>query len=274
MSVVLQGPIGNQNVIAAAAVRAIERRRIRVDGPAELLAALAGRLRCPHPDYAKAVQYGYRTRGLPRVIDYTERMGDGSLIIPRGAVDVLREERATRHLALSIDDWTVAVAPVSFPGCPDLSPMQRSAVEKVCRHGKGTLAAPTGAGKTRMALEVIRRRQQPVLWLVHTAALATQAKQAAVQAVGLDPAEIGMVGGGRRVIGERFTVGMLQTLTREIPADLLTHIGHVVVDEAHHVPAESVTRVVSQFPARYLLGLSATPYRQDPLGPAIFWHPT
>jgi len=50
------------------------------------------------------------------------------------------------------------------------------------------------------------------------------------------------------------------------------NVAHVVLDEAHHAPAEQVAAVIAQFPARYLLGLSATPYRRDGLDAVIGFH--
>lgn len=44
----------------------------------------------------------------------------------------------------------------------------------------------------------------------------------------------------------------------------------MVVDECHHTPAESFTRVISAFPAKYRLGLSATPDRDDGLGGMVY----
>ena len=45
--------------------------------------------------------------------------------------------------------------------------------------------------------------------------------------------------------------------------------GHVVVDECHHVAAIQVERVLSVIPARYVTGLTATPYRRDGHQPII-----
>ena len=57
---------------------------------------------------------------------------------------------------------------------------------------------------------------------------------------------------------------MLQTLARADRAtDLVRAYGHVVIDECHHVPAVSIERVLSAIPARYVTGLTATPYRRD-----------
>jgi superfamily II DNA or RNA helicase len=42
-----------------------------------------------------------------------------------------------------------------------------------------------------------------------------------------------------------------------------------VIDECHHVPAISIDRLLGSIPARYVTGLTATPYRRDGLQPII-----
>ena len=48
--------------------------------------------------------------------------------------------------------------------------------------------------------------------------------------------------------------------------------GLVIVDEAHHVPAATFNRVLLSMPARYRLGLTATPKRNDGLTDFLYWH--
>jgi superfamily II DNA or RNA helicase len=63
---------------------------------------------------------------------------------------------------------------------------------------------------------------------------------------------------------------MVQTLARSDDLrDLVRPYGHVVVDECHHVPAVQVERVLSAIAARYVTGLTATPYRRDGHQPII-----
>jgi superfamily II DNA or RNA helicase len=63
---------------------------------------------------------------------------------------------------------------------------------------------------------------------------------------------------------------MVQSLARqEALEDLLAGYGHVVVDECHHVPAFSTEQVLRSLPARYVLGLTATPHRRDGHQPII-----
>jgi len=52
----------------------------------------------------------------------------------------------------------------------------------------------------------------------------------------------------------------------------LLDVGFVIADECHHLPAEQMATVIGQFPATYLLGLTATPFRRDRLDQVIFWH--
>ncbi len=64
---------------------------------------------------------------------------------------------------------------------------------------------------------------------------------------------------------------MLQSLNRKGEVkDLVADYGHVIVDECHHVSAFSVERVLREVKARYVLGLTATPFRKDGHHPIIF----
>jgi superfamily II DNA or RNA helicase len=108
------------------------------------------------------------------------------------------------------------------------------------------------------------------LRIVHTKELAQQAIATAVKVLGIPREEIGLVGNGKKRIGDRLTVALVQSLDRSIPRELLK-VGQVVVDECHRCPSEQTSRVIRQLPARYLTGLTATPYRRDGLDKVIAW---
>ena len=57
-----------------------------------------------------------------------------------------------------------------------------------------------------------------------------------------------------------------------MPGDLENHFGHLVIDECHRCPSRTFTEAVTSFDCRYMLGLSATPYRRDGLTKLIGWH--
>ena len=80
-----------------------------------------------------------------------------------------------------------------------------------------------------------------------------------------------MIGAGKKRIGEKITVALVQTLYR-CTDDVAPRTGHLVVDECHRAPSRTFTEAVTAFDCRYMLGLSATPYRRDRLSKLIFWH--
>ena len=52
---------------------------------------------------------------------------------------------------------------------------------------------------------------------------------------------------------------------KKLPRSLFKHIGTVLVDESHQIMAESLSLCMQYVCPRYLIGLSATPYRPDGL---------
>jgi superfamily II DNA or RNA helicase len=135
----------------------------------------------------------------------------------------------------------------------------------------GTLSAPTGSGKTVMGLALIAQRRQPTVIVVHTKDLAFQWIQRIEEFLGIPADEVGLVGAGKKKIGERITVALVQTLYR-CSGEVAPRIGHLVVDECHRTPSRTFTEAVTAFDCHYMLGLSATPWRRDKLQKLIFWH--
>jgi len=239
--------------------------------PLALHAALRDRLTLPNPAYIEAERHGRSIGDLPPSLRYYDVRSDGALVIPRGAAELVYRACLALNLAPAWCDETHVAAPVYFDERVTLSAVQERAVGETVRRRMGVLEAPAGSGKTIMAMALIARRRQPTLIIVHTRELATQAAQRAVTVLGLDPAEIGLVGDGQCRIGERLTIGLVQTLARGVPPELL-EVAHVVIDEAHHCPAAQMAAVIGQFRARYVLGLTATPYRRDGLDAVINFH--
>jgi len=236
--------------------------------PAELRRVVRDRFTLPNPAYQEALRFDRDTRDLPERLLYYDVRPDGALVVPRGALELVYRDVRALGLAPRWTDETHVAAPVAFDERITLSPAQERAVDAALGRRMGVLEAPAGSGKTIMAMALIARRRQPALIIVHTRELAAQAIARAVAVLGLDEAEIGLVGDGQCTIGARLTVALVQTLARGIPPALLD-VGMVAVDECHHIAAEQMAEVVSQFPARYVTGLTATPFRRDGLDAAI-----
>ncbi len=246
-----------------------ETNDLQVNGlPIRLAETVRRYLTVANPVYRDAKQFGRSTRNLSPTIEYFEEV-DGALVVPRGVTAFLLQLCQRHDIPVQVVDRTYRGNQVDINLQATLSPAQCAAVAAVGCHSKGQLVAPAGSGKTVMGLAIVASRRQPALWLTHTAELAKQTRERACEVLGLRAADIGMFGGGTKSIGEVLIIGMVQTLARDIPRELLQHVGQVVVDECHHTPARQMSAVVAAFPAHYLLGLSATPYRRDGLGAVI-----
>jgi superfamily II DNA or RNA helicase len=128
------------------------------------------------------------------------------------------------------------------------------------------LEAGTGSGKTVMALDIIARRRQPTLILVHSKELMHQWQDRIRQFLGI---EAGLAGDGILDI-QPVTVAIVNTAKKYLET-LSVAFGQIVVDECHRVPASLFTDVVSAFDSHYMLGLSATAFRrEDGMTPLIY----
>ncbi|WP_034622501.1 DEAD/DEAH box helicase [Desulfovermiculus halophilus] len=217
-----------------------------------------------NPVYKDAVKYDRYVGDLNPHIELWEEIGDG-VAVPRGwgmqCLDLLKrygiqpklidQKRAFSHIELT------------FKG--ELRDYQLRAVQDVTQRAFGVLEAATGSGKTIMALAIIAARKQPCLILVHTKELLHQWADRIRSFLGIEP---GLIGDGKLDV-QPVTVGLVHTVRKHLD-ELPLHFGHIVVDEAHRTPSTMFTETVQAFDSKFMLGLSATPYRRDGLTKLIY----
>jgi superfamily II DNA or RNA helicase len=151
-----------------------------------------------------------------------------------------------------------------------LSDDQEKALKDVLSSDFGVFVAPPGSGKTVLALAAVAQRKTNVLILVHRKPLMDQWRLQISSLLGIDKSEIGQIGGGKNKSTGLVDVAMVQSLDDEGSVDdRIAEYGFVIVDECHHVSAFSFERVLAQAKAKYVLGLTATPYRRDGHQPII-----
>lgn len=130
------------------------------------------------------------------------------------------------------------------------------------------LQMPTGTGKTRLFSSLLKDLQKfasvsdreiNCLVMVHRQELVEQIVKELSKGYGL---ESGIIQAGyKQELDKVIQVASVQTLSRRLHIWKEKKFDVVIVDEAHHVPAESYRTILKSYPDSKLLGVTATPYR-------------
>jgi len=170
----------------------------------------------------------------------------------------------------------IPVVPEPTPS-PDLRPqfvpnaMQRDALAAIENmRGKGArrvlVVSATGTGKTALAaFHVGLVNPARFLFIVHREQILDRAIEEFINILGVHDDQVGKLAGGVRDTGKRFVFATVQSLSRP---DVLNQIepdafSYVVVDESHHVGAQTYRRVMDHLKPEFTIGLTATPERSD-----------
>ena len=133
------------------------------------------------------------------------------------------------------------------------------------------LRAGCGDGKTYSALAVVHAMRGKTLVLVHTDLLVKQWEAAASKF--LTGVRVGVTKAKRTAAPDaNLVIASIQTLiSRNVGPEFFAPFRLTVIDEAHHVPAQSFSKIVGRVPGRRL-ALSATPDgRSDGLARLLYW---
>jgi len=129
------------------------------------------------------------------------------------------------------------------------------------RVGQGTISFDCGMGKTVLALNILAALKIKTIILLHTKALMKQwIKEIQENIQG--KYTIGVIGDSTIKFGD-ITVALFQSLYSIPIPEVYDNFGLVIVDECHHIPAETFLGVLRKFNAKHFLGLSATLVRKD-----------
>jgi len=213
-----------------------------------------------NPMYTSALKNGrYIPQGMPPYIYMYETTGT-IMYLPKGYMNNLLykigkepKEIIDHTIDPSITD---KVSMVSTP-----RDYQELAITDILNKRYGVLEASTGAGKTLCGICTVVRRGVKTLVLVHSKELLDQWKSAFKKHT--DITKIGSIGDNKFDIQD-VTIGIINSVARN--TDKLQGIfGQVICDECHRVVSTSWIQVLNSLNAKYVLGLSATPFRRDKL---------
>ena len=227
----------------------------------------------PNPQHAENIRMGYSNWGTPRKLELY-RWEDGVLILPRGFWKDLMYIIKINNIEFIISDKCITNEVNYFLNTQEREPWilrnyQLHCVRAATDSIQGCIVSPTGSGKSLIGLEIMVRRGQKSLVLVHRVDLAMQWADVINKRLGL---KCGLIAGDSWQLGEEITIAMIQSLhsRKDKFKEIASQFGLVLTDECHHIPSDSFYDVIAMIPAKYRYGLSATPRRRDGLEILIY----
>jgi len=207
------------------------------------------------PQYIYMYTYGSYANGIPFIIFH------------RGLLRPLYDTFKS-SIDITIRDERIAPVTESFnvKGDKKLRSYQEEAVGIALKRAQGIIVSPAGSGKTVIGVEIARQANVKTIWFTHKKELIQQTKERFMEYTDIAEERIGIYGDGKKEIKD-ITIATVQTLTN-MDSDTLdkftSTFGCIIVDEVHHAAADT-WKIIGKFPAKYRIGLTATPVRGDGL---------
>ncbi len=221
-----------------------------------------------NPEFAQKARFDYYLGNTDKTIKSFQENSE-SLTVPRGYAHQLIKLAETQQFSIDWKDLRTS-HPNTIITDSDftLRDYQGKAKDAFIKREQGVLVIPCGGGKTIIAMSIMEKLKEPTLIIVHTIDLLNQWVDNLKEKLGIE--NIGIISGSNNTL-ENVTVATIQSL-RNHPnlTQLSTDFGMVILDEAHHVPADTFRKVLNQFQSKYRLGLSATPNRADGLTDILY----
>lgn len=218
---------------------------------------------------------GKNTFGTERYFKFVEET-ENEVVVPRGFIGKLIRFCRENKIEHDFIDERKKQKSIPYLFNAHLRDHQQTVVESITKKDLGVIVAPPGSGKTIVALKIISDKQQPALIIVHRKQLVEQWIERVETFLGIPKNEIGKIGQGKSKVGKKITIATIQSLSKELgkadAENILKAFGTVIVDECHHIPAETFRNTISKIQTFYLYGLTATPFRKYNDGKLIFIH--
>jgi len=161
-------------------------------------------------DYLIKKRAGRSTYGT-QIYFETVKEKENTIVMPRGIIGKLLRYCNAQKITYRLEDKRIKLEPVKFTSSISLHDYQQEAVEITNRKDFGVIVAPPGSGKTVMGLEIVARKQQPTLIIVHRRQLFDQWVDRIQSFLGIPKFQVGKIESKNYEIGEEITVAMIQS---------------------------------------------------------------
>jgi len=173
-------------------------------------------------------------------------------------------ERNDIDLKVNSDDWHLKPSrkKLKLPGIT-FRPDQLESIYAVAEKQRGLIIAPTGSGKTILALGVASMFPKArILVLCHSNSIIRQTFKKARDEYNFT--DISIFGAGSKDISGRISFGTIQTMVNMDPKDYGAEFDIVIVDECHHIaPNGQYETVLSKLLSPIRIGFTATKPKEE-----------
>lgn len=158
---------------------------------------------------------------------------------------------------------------VKFKG--KLFDYQERVINKTDKYQMGIINAPTGSGKTIMALAILAKFKVNTLIILPGKELLKQWKNQIDMFLEYPQSKlkrdhyIGEYTGNKKKLKGNIDVATVQSLSNLEDVSILQKYGLIIIDECHHCASNTYRTVLKRLNAKRIYGFSATPERQDGL---------
>lgn len=204
--------------------------------------------------------YEHPAQKYPKIIRQISKISDDVYCIERGAISFILEWLDNNNFEYTVIDRTAAIA-AELPDLilPPRAIDQAPIIDEYC--GDSIIEAAPGFGKTATALGIAAKLKQRTLIICTTTAIRDNWVGEVRKFLGI---EAGVLGSGSKSSDAPIVVGNFQTVSK-LSNELAKEFGLIIIDEMHHTPAASFTKILTSSHAKYRLGLSGTLKRKDGL---------
>jgi superfamily II DNA or RNA helicase len=140
------------------------------------------------------------------------------------------------------------------------------AISHLNKYGSTVISAYPGCGKTALAIYISTKIKLQTLIITHRIVLIKQWKESIKK---FCPDATVQILDSKSIMKKCDFYIMNAANVPKHPKSYYKNIAFVCVDEIHLIMAEGLSKCMQQLIPRYVLGLSATPYREDGLDPLI-----
>ncbi len=237
-----------------------------------LISFLRDSLNFINSEYIIKKKLGKNTFGIEHYFKMLEEK-EGLILLPKGFIGKIIRFCNEQKIKFQLIDERRKLTEVNFSFKASLFKYQQEAVDLTDKKEMGVIVAPTGSGKTIIGLNIITKKKQPALIIVHRKQLFDQWIERIQSFLGIAETFIGKISPGQQKIGTHVTVAMIQSLASiEVENELFKSFGIIIIDECHHVPAKTFRQVIQNFSTYFMYGLTATPIRKNNDEKLIFIH--